>query len=209
MITTSEPKKELTIGALQANVYSLIFVLPVLLLFGLPYLLVWQHTFSFENLTAALKAYKLWVMLSPLVFLLVMVAGIVVHELIHGLTWAVFCKMGYKSIRYGVMWQCLTPYCHCKEPLLLKHYCIGALMPALLLGALPSVVALLTGGFLWLLFGLAFTMAAGGDFLIIWMLRKEKKETYVQDHPDKIGCFVLESARDLASSAMNAGTDKG
>lgn len=192
MLTANQPKKELTIGALQANVYSLLFVLPVLLLFGLPYLLLWGQTFSFESLAAAMKTYKLWVMLSPLVFLFVLVAGIIVHELIHGLTWAVFCKKGYKSIRYGIMWQYLTPYCHCKEPLLLKHYCLGALMPALLLGGVPSVVALLTGGFLWLLFGLAFTLAAGGDFLVIWMLRNEKKESYVQDHPDKIGCYVLE-----------------
>lgn len=204
MMPNQKNKKELTIGALQANVYSLLFVLPLLLLFALPYFLLWQESFQFDSLAAALKTYELWVMLSPLAFFAVLLAGIVLHELIHGLSWALFCKNGYKSIRYGLMWKYLTPYCHCKEPLLLKHYVAGALMPAVLLGFVPSLTGLFTGGILWLLFGLAFTLAAGGDFLVIWMLRKEKKGSFVQDHPDKIGCFVLEpvSSESLASSSV-------
>ncbi len=191
-------KKELTIGAVQANLYSLVFVLPVLLLFGLPYLLLWSDTFSFQEISSALKMYKVWAMLSPLVLLVVMLAGIVVHELIHGLTWAIFCKNGYKSIRYGVMWQYLTPYCHCKEPLRLRQYITGAIMPAIILGFIPSMVAIINGSFLLLLFGLFFTLAAGGDFLVIWMLRNEKKSSYVQDHPDEVGCFVLEMEEEVS-----------
>ena len=70
-----------------------------------------------------------------------LMAGIVVHELIHGLTWAYFAKKGFKSIRFGVFWEMLTPYCHCSEPLTVRQYCIGALMPLVVLGIIPLVLA--------------------------------------------------------------------
>ena len=41
-------------------------------------------------------------------------------------------------------------------------------------------------------FGFFFTFAAGGDFLILWLLRKEKDTYMVQDHPKKIGCIIQE-----------------
>ena len=41
-------------------------------------------------------------------------------------------------------------------------------------------------------YGLFFTLAAGGDFLVAWMIRKQKKEDLIQDHPDRIGCLMLE-----------------
>jgi catechol 2,3-dioxygenase-like lactoylglutathione lyase family enzyme len=35
-----------------------------------------------------------------------------------------------------------------------------------------------------------FTMAAGGDFLIINLIRKEKSSALVQDHPTEAGCYI-------------------
>ncbi|HET6528317.1 MAG TPA: hypothetical protein VFG39_06165, partial [Balneolaceae bacterium] len=53
----------------------------------------------------------------------------------------------------------------------------------------------------WLLgFGLLFTLAAGGDILILWLLRKVDDGLLVQDHPDLVGCVVLghiETASDI------------
>ncbi|WP_017733659.1 DUF3267 domain-containing protein [Nafulsella turpanensis] len=183
-------QKELTIGAVEANLYALLFVLPILLLFGLPYVLIWHEKFSLSNFTAFMDAWSEWLLLSPLMIILIMAVGVVLHELIHGITWSLFCKNGHRSIRYGVMWEFLTPYCHCKEPLALRPYLLGAVMPAVLLGFAPSVYGIISGSLGWLLFGLTFTLAAGGDFIMIWMLRKESKESFVQDHPVKIGCIV-------------------
>ena len=45
-------------------------------------------------------------------------------------------------------------------------------MPALLLGLLPAIVALFTGSGWLLVFGLIFTIAAGGDMVILWTLRR-------------------------------------
>jgi hypothetical protein len=119
-------------------------------------------------------------------------AGIVAHEILHGIGWSFYTKKGWKSIKFGIMWSFLTPYCHCTEPLIMGHYRTGSILPALVLGIFPSLIAMLTGNLILMTFGFFFTFAAGGDFLILWLIRKESSNALVLDHPDKIGCVVFE-----------------
>lgn len=170
--------KELrTINIYNSNGVALAITGASTVLFGIPFYLIWRSEFSFS-------------IQKILLFILLLVAGMVIHELIHGLFFGLFAKNGFKSIRFGVMWQMLTPYCHCKEPLKIAHYFLGALMPALLLGLVPVIVSLFNASVLLLILGVIFIGAAAGDFMVVWMLRKEHPETYVQDHPSEVGCFV-------------------
>lgn len=184
-------KTELSISAAKANVQALAFVVPIMLVYGAAYLLIWPEQFAAQNLRQLAQTHQQLLMLSPVVMLLVFVLGAVMHELLHGLTWAVFCRNGLQSIKYGVHWKALTPYCHCKEVLPLRHYVTGGMMPGLVMGLLPAIVGIAMGHFLLFLFGLFFSIAAAGDLLILWMLRHQHSSDLVQDHPDKIGCYVL------------------
>jgi hypothetical protein len=184
-------KKELSMTAADANVRALVFMLPILALYLPAYLLLWPEQFSMQHIRELVQTHRSLLLISPMVMMGVFILGAVVHELLHGLTWAVFCRNGLKSIKYGVYWKVLTPYCHCKEVLPLKQYAIGGLMPGLMMGLLPVLAGIATGHFLLFLFGLFFSLAAAGDLLILWMLRHQRSTDLVQDHPDKIGCFVL------------------
>ena len=124
--------------------------------------------------------------------MLVLIVGIVVHELIHGLTWGLFAKSGFKSISFGVMWKMLTPYCHCSEPLKVSHYAIGALMPLIVLGFLSAIVALCVKSLFWLTMAIVFIAAAAGDIMVVWNLRKEKRNSMILDHPSEAGYLVYE-----------------
>ena len=177
--------------AAEANVRALAFMVPILLLYAAAYGFVWPEQFSSQSIRQLVETQQSLLLLSPLVMLLVFIVGAVAHELLHGLTWAAFCQNGLKSIKYGVHWKVLTPYCHCKEVLPLKHYAIGGMMPGLVMGLLPALAGIATGHFLLFLFGLFFSIAAAGDLLILWMLRHQRSSDLVQDHPDKIGCYVL------------------
>ncbi len=170
-------KEKRTINLYIANGVALAITGAAAILFGIPFYLIWEQAFSFS-------------LQQSLLFILLFIVGIIIHELIHGFFFGLFAKNGFKSIRFGVMWQMLTPYCHCKEPLKIKHYFLGALMPALLLGVVPAVISLFNGSGLLLLLGVIFIGAAAGDFMVVWMLRKEHPETYVQDHPSEAGCYV-------------------
>jgi hypothetical protein len=180
-------QEELTIEAGKAQLSVIIYFLPFLLLFGLPYFLIWRNNLTIQNYINPIKDLGQWTIV---IIFSSMIMGIILHELIHGLTWSIFAKNGLKSMKYGVIWKWLTPYCHCKEPLLVKEYIIGALMPAIILGFIPSIMAIFTGNITLILFGLFFTMAAGGDFMIINILRKEAMDSLVQDHSSKIGCYI-------------------
>lgn len=64
-------------------------------------------------------------------------------------------------------------------------------MPGIFLGIIPSVIAIATGSLGFFIFGLFFTLAAGGDFMIVNLLKNEPKNNLVQDHPSKIGCYIF------------------
>lgn len=165
----------------KGNVLALIFVIPIILVSLIPYVSLWdmEQTKSVSGIRTG----------SLMVAFLV---GIIIHELIHGLYWGVFAKEGFRSIKFGVIWKALTPYCHCKEALKVKHYRIGILLPTIILGFLPIILSWITGRYELLIFGIFLTIGGGGDFLIVWMMRKLKKEEMIKDHPYKLGFYIPE-----------------
>ena len=177
------------IDIVKANETGLKLLLPVVLIYALPFYLLWKDTMSLKEMLDAGS----W--LNILKWTLIFIVGIAAHELVHGITWAIFAKRGFRSIRFGVMWKMLTPYCHCKEPLKISHYITGAITPFIFVGLLPAVYGIITGSTGWLFFGIFFTVGAIGDFLIIDLLRKENKNDYALDHPSEAGCYVYRKIR--------------
>jgi hypothetical protein len=185
-------KKEISMGAADANIKSMIFVFPVLIVFGLPFILIWGKN--------PLNAVSMNHSMSILVSWIFIILGIIFHELIHGISWSLFLKDGFKSIKFGILWNFLTPYCHCKVPLKRKHYIIGTIMPAVLLGIIPSIISIATGNSGLFLFGIFFSITAGGDLLLLWFLRKEKKDVWIQDLSDKVGYIIFEKGEEAPIS---------
>ncbi|MBT1704598.1 DUF3267 domain-containing protein [Fulvivirgaceae bacterium PWU20] len=184
-------REEITINPTSANIYAVILMMPMMLALGLPYYLLWKENFTAERITVFVAANKQLVTYSAPIIICTMIIGVILHELIHGITWACFAKDGFKSIKFGIIWKVLTPYCHCTEPLTIKNYITGGIMPAVVLGFAPAVIGLVTGHLAFFTFGLFFTTAAAGDFMVIFLLRKEDKNSFVQDHPSKIGCYIF------------------
>lgn len=181
-------QKELTIDTNRANVLALVLSVPIIILLITPFVLLNIGSFQLDALKSE---FKFWASpLGVIIVLVVMSGGIILHELIHGLTFAVFAKTGFKSIKFGIL-KPFTPYCHCKERLQAWQYRTSTVMPAIVLGIIPSAIAMWTGSIGLMLFGIFFTMAAGGDFIIIYLLKNQPADSMVQDHPEKIGCYVF------------------
>ncbi|SFT16817.1 DUF3267 domain-containing protein [Sphingobacterium wenxiniae] len=183
-------KEQRTIDLAKANAAGCLFYFPVIAFFGIIYYIIWREEFSWSKVNEFFII-DLPLYVVPFVIVLVLVAGIVLHELIHGVTWALYAKQGWKSIKFGVLWKYMAPYCHCKEPLSVRAYAIGAAMPGILMGILPGVVSWFTGSLFLLSFGIFFTVAAIGDIMIIRLILKEDKGALVQDHPSEAGYFVF------------------
>lgn len=185
-------KEKLTFDLIKLNFYGVLAFVPIIILYVVPYYLIWNQEISIDRFKKVVAENELLENIFSYSFslLFIMILGIVAHELIHGITFSFFTKRGFKSIKFGIVWKMLTPYCHCKEPLLVKHYIIGGIMPAIILGFLPFIYSLITGNLLWLVFAIFFTAAAIGDFYIIFILRNENKNSMVLDHPSEVGCFI-------------------
>ena len=122
------------IDLVVANKVALKYFAVFGLVFGLPYYLLWGF-----NLSSFLMKNHL---LSAILPFLVLLLGIIVHEFIHGVFFSIFASKGFKSIKFGILWKMLTPYCHCREPLKIKQYIIALLAPLIILGIAPAVISL-------------------------------------------------------------------
>lgn len=179
---------ELTIGLVWANVFGFILFVPAAIISMVLYLMV--------NSTDGLGDYVLG--MSPLTYLLfvfVLLALIVVHELIHGATWAIFAEHHFKDIEFGFIKKYLTPYCTCKVALSKGQYILGALMPLMILGIIPTVIAVAAGSLFWLWTGIIMITSASGDILIVHKIvtyKTEADEILYYDHPTNAGGIIFE-----------------
>jgi hypothetical protein len=176
----TETRRDLSISMAQVNIVVLFISIPLLILQFAVFLLL--------HGTAGLK--PAW---SSILLILAVLLGVVIHELIHGITWAVFGRKPLSAIKFGFQWKTFTPYAHLKEPVEVNAYRLGAFMPGFILGILAYVLSLIIGHGDLFWFSLVHTSAAGGDWLILWLLRDVKAGRQVQDHPTNAGCYVLEA----------------
>jgi hypothetical protein len=134
--------------------------------------------------------------------LLACLPGILLHEAIHGAAWRVLGRQGPGQVRFGFHRETLTPYAHSLAPMSAWVYRAGAGLPAVLLGVGPYVAGILLGSFAMSLFGALFIVAASGDLLVLWLLRKVRGDALVLDHPSRAGCLVV---RGVAEGEGQAG----
>ena len=171
----------LTIGIGFANVFAAVFLIPLFVIgYGLFYLI--HHRFEFIGM-------------GPVTFVVVFVVLIIVHELIHGISWSLFAPHHFGDIAFGFMKSTLTPYCTCLVPLKKWQQVFGAAMPLILLGILPMIFGLVTGNMAFVFMGIVMTDGASGDILVIHKILTYKStamEVIYIDHPTEAGTVVFE-----------------
>ena len=84
----------------------------------------------------------------------------------------------------------LNPYCHCSDPLPRNGYVLGGLMPGIVTGLIPAIVALAIGSFTLLVFSIFMISAAAGDIMIVLLALKEDPRCTILDHPTEGGFYV-------------------
>jgi hypothetical protein len=172
----------------KANLYSLFFAIPAAIILTSAYLVLWGKSGFIDA--------RITISRNFLLSIVIVLLGVLLHELIHGLSWAWFGKKPLSAIKYGINLKALAPYAHCNQPLDIRAYRLGAIMPGLLLGVLPAILGIVSGAGEIMIFGLLFTVAAGGDAMILWLLRNEKSGIQVMDHSVNAGCYIIDSEKE-------------
>ncbi len=172
-----------TISILAANIWALVLIalayVPGWLAMGKPSL----HTLYQVDEPTHTLVNLLWLSL-------MLVGGIVIHELVHGLTWTLLLRKGFSHLSFGMISG--AAYCHIDVPMSKRHYVIGALMPLLLVGVVPWVAGIAAGSLLWMFVGSIFIGGASGDLMIVHALRHDPPDAMVYDHPTVGGCYVYQ-----------------
>lgn len=184
MLQNGYEKKNLTTSALKANTLGCLYgAILALIVFLIGYAFGARLEDDGKNP---------WNMLLIVLFLIL----VVVHELIHGITWGLFAKGGFKkNIEFGFIVQYMTPYCTCKAALKKWAYVIGSLMPCIVLGIGICVLAFFLHHGPTFFLGALMIVSAGGDLLITQMILMHKtkaKEVLYMDHPTDIGLVTFE-----------------
>src|SRR5512145_3395011 len=89
--------------------------------------------------------------------------AIIMHELIHGLFFALYAENGFRAVSFGFSHTMFSPYCHCKDPVRVKHYRRAGIAPTLILGIMPLAFALITGVNWIKTLGILLTIGGLGD----------------------------------------------
>lgn len=178
---------DLSISMPRATVYTLVISVPLVAL-----LVVLYAAFP----SKAPSGIQVFGALDILLFVLALVTGVFLHEAIHALGWSWFGHVSRRSIEFGFQIQTLTPYAHATQAMAASGYRAGTVLPAILLGLIPFVVGTVLQSPGIALFGIVMTFAAGGDLLVLWLMRNVNARALVQDHPSRAGCIVLEQSPD-------------
>lgn len=186
IVTDNYKMKDLSFSLMKANIFSLVLLSAAIVVFILPYAYIWGTSDLYDGINQFL--FKLYISI-PILFV-----GTIFHELIHGLCFVIFGKKKFKEIKFGFDPRTLTPFTHCKSPVTPYAYKIGALAPSTILGLFPTLIALVVGHALLLIWGVVFIFLAGADLLTYWKIRNVGKNKLIQDHPERAGCFIVEEA---------------
>ncbi|OOG16365.1 hypothetical protein BWD42_21760 [Sphingobacterium sp. CZ-UAM] len=191
-----ENLKEYVIAERDANRILLQWLVPISAVIFTLYYFIWKDQFQLEKLKGWFVAQHIdspmKISLLFLMMAIIVVVGIVVHELIHAVSWlAVSPTKSFSNISIGILKPSYTPYCHIKVPLDRNAYIIGAFAPAFILGFVPLIIGLSMGNILVYFFGYLFLLGAMGDFIIIYYILKHvDKGSKILDHPSKIGFLI-------------------
>ncbi|WP_322814642.1 DUF3267 domain-containing protein [Chloroflexus sp.] len=126
-----------------------------------------------------------------ILLIIIVIGGVLVHELLHVIGWMLAGRVSLSAMKLGFDRKTLTPYAHSRQALPINAYRFGIILPAIVLGLLPGLIGIIGNLPLYTAFGAFFTLAAGGDLLILWLLRRDPAQALVIDHSDRVGCELL------------------
>ena len=173
--------RDISISMERANVLAA-WILPAAAIATLlPFWLVWGGAELKAGFQATLT---LWIIPG-------MVAVVIIHEGLHGLAF-LLSGVPRDQIHFGIHRETLTPFAGCRIPVNAAAYRFAVALPALAMGVVPWLVAMVTGTGWLAIVAMAMIAFAGGDLIVLWTTRSLPGTARVLDHPNRVGCMVVD-----------------
>ena len=172
-------EKDVTISPGKAMVLGVACALPFIIVLGLWY------RFALIERAYLLEIGGIWFYV---MFIAILAVSVVIHELLHGIGWAISSGKGWSVVRFNI--NAMMPSCACKAALTRGQYLVGVLLPFLVLGTGSVVFLFLYPGTVSVLTMAVNFVAAGADLLIALRAAKEKG-ALIADHPTQAGYIAF------------------
>ena len=127
--------------------------------------------------------------------LVIVAVSVIIHELLHGLGWAIFGKKGWTAIHFNI--SALMPTCTCQAALTKRQYLAGVLAPFLVLGLGSAIFLLIYPGTISVVTMMVNFVAAGADLMIAVSVCRQPKDVLIADHPNQAG-YIAYSKIDVS-----------
>jgi len=173
--------KEYTVSKFMANVFGVLFMFLVIII-----------VFNFFRIFGEISLNDFLYLISrnSIFILVVLLILAILHEFLHAICFILSNDAGWKDIKFGIHWKWLIFYAHLKVPISKSTYRISILLPGIILGIIPTVCGMIFENVIIAFVGAVMTGAAGGDLVVIWMLRAIPSDRKILDHPSECG-FIL------------------
>lgn len=172
-------EKDVTIPSGKAMVLGVVSVLPFITILGLFYRFVLIERAHLSEI-GGLSFY--------IMFVAIIVVSVVIHELLHGIGWAISSGKGWKVVRFNI--NAMMPSCACKVALKKKAYLMGVFAPFVVLGLGSILFVFVYPGTVSMLTMMVNFIAAGADLLIAFKVFKEGN-CLIADHPTEAGYIAF------------------
>lgn len=176
------------------SLFILIFLIPFVII---PFVIfngdaiIYQRDILSNLIRESIILYGIRNLSWALIFLFFVILGIVLHELIHALTFSLFLPSKLKGVQFGFNKEHGIPFVHIIEPISIIGFRIGAIMPLIILGLFPVIFGFILGHISLTLFGIIFILSSSGDILLINKTRKLNNHQLVEDLPDEVGFKLI------------------
>lgn len=172
-------EKDVTISSGKAMALGVLYALPFVIIFGLLYRFLLIERAHLSEV-GGLSFY--------IMFIAIIAISVVIHELLHGIGWAISSGNGWDVVRFNI--NAMMPSCACKAALKKQQYLIGVLTPFVILGLGSILFVFIYPGTISLLTMMVNFIASGADLVIAFNVLKEH-DSLIVDHPTEAGYITF------------------
>ena len=123
-----------------------------------------------------------------IVLIIIIAVTTVIHELLHGIGWALAGGKGWSVIKFNI--HALMPSCACVTVLKKGQYLTGTLLPIVVLGTGSILFIFVYPGTISILVMAANFVGAGADIIIAAHVIMEEAD-FIIDHPRQAGYIAF------------------
>lgn len=173
------PNNKKNVFLLKLNIYAIIIIVILMV----PTLLI------FDSYSIEVSGGKTIFLL--LVYILSFIVFIIVHELLHGISFVIFGKVKLKELRFGFIWKSGMAYCISTVPVKISAARISLMMPVYAVCIPMYIIGIIINDFGITILAIFFLSGSVADFYYIWISRKANKNFYMFEEMPTISGYEI------------------